>query len=337
MVPQQTLAAVLRAPRGVITVDPVEVREPGTGEVLVRMEACGLCHSDLFISGLESLPLLPLILGHEGIGRVAQVGADVEGLAPGDRVGITFLAASCGMCFLCLTGRERFCVKQRNFGFTVPGALAAYATLPVPHLARIPEELPAEQAAPLCCAGWTAYGALREAALHAGQTVALFGLGGLGHLAVQYARHLGLSVAAVDVSEEKLEMARALGAELTMISDGAGRKLHKQYGGLDAAIVFTASTAAIQQAFQSLKRTGTLILVGLTNNQAELPVLDTILKGICVRGSYLGSKEDLNEVLRLAMSGVARPQVETHGLQETPELFVKMGRGKVIGRAVVSF
>src|SRR5579864_6729863 len=134
-----TLAAVVSAPRAPVQVVPVAVREPGTGEVLVKMEACGLCHSDIFVSGLEKLPQTPLILGHEGIGRVESIGAGVTGFARGDRVGITFLAASCALCEFCLSGRERFCLKQRNFGFTVNGALTAYATVPIPQLFRVPE------------------------------------------------------------------------------------------------------------------------------------------------------------------------------------------------------
>jgi alcohol dehydrogenase, propanol-preferring len=332
-----TMAAVLAAARAPVEVTPVAVREPGTGEVLVKMEACGVCHSDVFVSGLDKLPLAPLILGHEGIGRVEAVGVAVKGFTRGDRVGITFLAASCGVCEVCLTGRERFCVKQRNFGFTVPGVLAGYATVPIPQLFRVPEELPAADTAPLCCAGWTAYGAIRESGLQLGQTVALFGMGGLGHLAIQYAKQRGLSVAAVDPSEAKLEMARALGAELALAADGAGRKLQKQYGGLDGAIVLTAAVPAIQEAFRCLKRTGILVLVGLTNQSFEMPVLDTILKGITVRGSYLGTRPDLDEVFRLSQAGVVRTHVETHALEETPALLDKMRRGDLVGRAVVTF
>ncbi len=334
---RQTLAAVVSAPHAPVEVAPVPVREPGTGEVLIRMEACGLCHSDLFVSGLEKLPLAPLILGHEGIGRVEEIGASVSGFALGDRVGMTFLAASCGLCEFCLSGRERFCLKQRNFGFTVPGALTGYATVPVPQLFRVPENLPAPIAAPLCCAGWTAYGAVRESGLREGQTVALFGMGGLGHLAIQYAHQAGLSVAAVDPSEAKLEAARAMGADLALPSADAGRTLQKKYGGLDGAIVLTASIPAVHEAFRCLKRGGVLVLVGLTNDRFELPVLDVILKGITLRGSYLGTREDLETVFRLAENGGIRPHVETHAIEAVPALLEKMRRGEINGRAVVTF
>jgi propanol-preferring alcohol dehydrogenase len=335
--PATTSAAILTEPRGSVTVASVTVAEPGTGEVLVRMEACGLCHSDLFVSSLEKLPLVPLTLGHEGIGRIQALGAGVNGFQVGDRVGITFLASTCGACELCQGGRERFCPRQLNFGYTVQGVLAGYAVVPVPLLLRVPERLPAAEAAPLCCAGWTAYGALREAGLRPGQSVAIFGMGGLGHLAIQYARHLGLRVAAVDVSEAKLEMARGLGAELAVPAEDAGRALHKQWGGADAALVLTGSPGAIQQAFRALKRTGALILSGLSTNQYELPIVDTVLKGVSIRGSYLGSRGDLEEVFRLAQAGVGQPHVEQHALDEVPEVFEQMRRGEILGRAVVTF
>jgi propanol-preferring alcohol dehydrogenase len=335
--PDRTSAAVLRQARGPVEIESVPLAEPGTGEVLVKMEACGLCHSDLFVSSLEKLPLAPLILGHEGIGRVVSAGAGVTAFGAGDRVGITFLASTCGSCDLCLTGRERFCPRQLNFGYTVNGALTGYAILPVPHLIRVPEDLAAEEAAPLCCAGWTAYGALREAGVQRGGSVALFGMGGLGHLGIQYARHLGLRVAAVDVSEPKLEMARGLGAELAVTAANAGRALHKQWGGADAAIVLTGASEAIQQAFRSVKRTGRVVLCGLSTDHYELPIVDTVLKGVTVRGSYLGSRSDLEEVFRLAHAGVGRPHVQQHTIDDAPQVLEKMRRGEILGRAVVVF
>jgi len=335
--PVETAAAVLSAPRASVAIASVPVGEPGTGELLVRMEACGLCHSDLFVSSLEKLPRVPLILGHEGIGRVVAAGTGVDHWAPGDRAGITFLASTCGACELCRSGRERFCARQLNFGYTVDGALAGYAVVPAPLLVRVPSSLSAAEAAPLCCAGWTAYGALREACLGPGQSVVLFGMGGLGHLAIQYARHLGLRVAAADLADSKLEMARALGAELALPADAAARALQKQWGGADAAIVLTGSPAAIEQAFRALKRTGTLITCGLSTSQYALPIVDTVLKGISIRGSYLGTRADLEEVFRLAEAGVGRAHIQCHPLERTPSLLEAMRRGEILGRAVVVF
>jgi len=320
----RTQAVILQQPRGAVAVETVYLGEPGPGEVLLRMEACGICHSDLFVAGLEKLPLAPVTLGHEGIGRVEAAGAGVIAWAPGDRAGVTFLGTTCGACEWCAAGRERFCPKQTNFGYTLHGVLSEFAMVPAAALVRVPEDLPAEIAAPLCCAGWTAYRALREARLEPGQLVALFGFGGLGHLALQIARHQGLRVAVSDPSQQKLDLARAAGAETTA-------------RGADAAIVFTAAPAAIPQAFRALKRNGTLVLVGLSATNYELPLVDTVLKGIAIRGSYLGTRDDLAQVFALAAQGVLRPQVHTHALAEAPAILESMKRGEIAGRAVIAF
>lgn len=338
---RHTEAAVLSAPRSDVAIASVSIPDPQPGEALIKLEACGICHSDLFVAGLEKLPLSPLILGHEGIGRIEAMGAnrstDASLFHPGDRVGITFLASACGACDWCLSGRERFCPKQLNSGYTRHGALAGYAIADVGQLVRIPDGLASEQAAPLCCAGWTAYGAVREAGIASGGTLAVFGMGGLGHLALQYAKRRGARVAAVDVSEEKLDMARSLGAEITVQAENAGRTLTKEHGGMDAAVVLTASPAAIQQAFRALRRNGTLVLAGLSTNTYELPIVDTVLKGITIRGSFLGTKIDLDEVLQLGRRGAVTAHVETHPLAETPALLERLRRGQVPGRAVISF
>jgi propanol-preferring alcohol dehydrogenase len=201
----------------------------------------------------------------------------------------------------------------------------------------VPETLAAADAAPLCCAGWTAYRAIREAGLEPGAAIAVFGMGGLGHLAVQYARHAGLRVAAVDVAGEKLELAREVGAEITVRADNAGRILQKEHGGMDAAVVLTASVAAIGEAMRALKRCGTLVLVGLAHGVFELPVIETVLRGITIRGSFLGTRADLEEVFRLSAAGIVRTHVERHSLEDTPELLAKMRRGELLGRAVIAF
>jgi propanol-preferring alcohol dehydrogenase len=301
------------------------------------MEACGICHSDLFVAGLEKLPLLPLTLGHEGIGRVEQVGPGVTNVRAGDRVGITFLASTCGECELCRAGLERYCAKQFNSGYTSQGALANYAVVRTQLLAKIPAALAAAEAAPICCAGWTAYGAVRESGLGAGKLLAIFGMGGLGHMAQQYAAVRGVRVAAVDVSEDKLRMAGEAGAEVCVPAENAGRTLQKQCGGADAAIVLTPAPAAIEQAFRSVKRTGKVVLVGLANARFELPIVDTVLKGIHVQGSFIGSRQDLDDALQLAAEGKVKPHVETHPLERTPELLDQLHRGELRGRAVIVF
>ncbi len=320
-----------------MTIADLAMPRPAPGCVLLRMEACGICHSDLFIAGMEKPPVLPLVLGHEGIGKVEGLGEDVTSVAVGDRVGVTFLASSCGACEWCRTGRERYCPRQLNSGYTSPGVMAGFVSVPAQCLVRVPKEMSAVEAAPMCCAGWTAYRAVQEAAARPGATIAIFGMGGLGHLAVQFARHAGLRVAAVDVSEAKLALARGVGAEITVMAENAARTLQKEYGGMDAAVVVTGSTAAAGQALRSLKRCGTAVLVGMAHGPAELPIVDTVLKGITIRGSFLGTRQDLGEVLHLAAAGIVRPHVETHPLTDAPALFERLGRGEIAGRAVISF
>jgi propanol-preferring alcohol dehydrogenase len=288
------------------------------------MEACGLCHSDLFVSGLPKLPLSPLRLGHEGIGRIEALGPGVTGWYVGDRAGITFLGTTCGSCEWCASGRERFCPKQTNFGYTLQGALGARVVAPAAGIVRVPEGLAPDIAAPLCCAGWTAFRAVEEAGLEAGQSVAVFGFGGLGQLALQIARYRGLNVAVSDPSPEKMECALASGAE-------------KETRNMDAAIVFTAAPKAVPDAFRSLRRNGTLVLVGLSNANYELPLVDTVLKGITIRGSYLGTRQDLGDVFALAIDGAIRPLVQTYSIEETPALLDRMSRGELAGRAVITF
>jgi propanol-preferring alcohol dehydrogenase len=318
-------AVVLPQARGAVEVRDIEISPPGPGEVLVRMEACGICHSDLFICGLEKLPRAPVILGHEGIGRVEAVGDGISGWAVGDRVGTTFLGATCGGCEWCADGCERFCPKQANFGYTADGAMAEYLVAPANTLVHVPSDLNATEIAPLCCAGWTAAGAVREAGLAPGRLLALFGYGGLGQLALQIALNRGLRVAVSDVSPEKMEAAQAAGAEPVA------------KGSADAAIVFTAAAAAIPQAFRAIKRTGTLILVGLSTSQYELPLVDTVLRGVTIRGSYLGTRQDLDDVFQLARRGAIRPSVEVHPLSEAPTLLDHLRRGEISGRAVIAF
>jgi propanol-preferring alcohol dehydrogenase len=330
-----TRAVFLTAARGRVEVRDHEPGPPGAGEVQVAMEACGVCHSDLMIGELEQLPLAPLVIGHEGVGRV-RVAGDGVALAPGDRVGVTYLASACGRCSLCARGEARFCQAQVQHGFTRHGAMGGVVNVAAAELVRVPDRLAPELAAPLCCAGWTALGAVRGTGLAAGQRLGVFGLGGVGHLAVQYARHLGIEVAAVDLSEAKLDQARALGADLAVPAAGAGRALLKALGGVDAAIAFTSATPAIHEAFRSLKRRGTLHLVGMAAAaRYDLPLNETIIKGLSVRASYLGTRADLEEVFALAVAGVGVPHVEPVDIAEVPSVLERLHAGQVIGRAVV--
>lgn len=332
-------AARLHQPRGAVIVENVAEPLPGEGEILVRVEACGLCHSDLFIQSLESLPRAPVTLGHEAIGVVERLGPSVNGIASGDRVGITYLYRGCGRCAECAARRPELCARQIHTGYDVDGAFAEFAVAHASHIARIPDGVDAVMAAPLCCAGWTAYRAIQNAGLEPGDWLAVFGIGGLGHLGIQFAKIAGLRVAAIDVSSEKLGLAEQLGAELTVnaANENPARVLRKQLGGVDGAVSFVAAAPVIKQAFGGLRRGASLVLVGLALESFELPLVDTIVKSIRVQGSFLGRQQDLAEVFELARAGKIHIETETRGLDELPAAFEDLRAGRLKGRAVVRF
>lgn len=331
-------AAVLPAPQAPVEIRDVAVPRPGEGEVLVKIESSGICHSDVFLASSPKLPRTPLILGHEGVGRIVELGAGVSSFQLGDRVGIAFLHHSCGTCDFCREGRENFCLKQVQTGYHVDGALAEYAVGAANFVARIPDTLPNVQAAPLCCAGLTAYKAVTTAGLKAGEWIVLFGAGGLGHIGIQLAKQQGLRVAVVDVAPDKLELAAAMGADLTI--NGMTDKPHKvmaQHGGASAAITFTGSLAAIDQAFPTLRPNGILVLIGLSTKKFELPVIPTVLQGLRISGVFVGTPRDLQEIVDMAASGTPRVHTETCTIADVPAAMEKMRQGTLNGRMVVQF
>jgi propanol-preferring alcohol dehydrogenase len=332
-------AARLHQPRGPLQIDEIDPPQPGPGEVLVRTEACGLCHSDLFIGGLTELPRTPITLGHEAIGSIKQLGPGVDEFTPGDRVAVTYLHSVCGLCEDCRAGRPELCLKQRNTGYHVDGAFAEYVVARAGLLARVPAELDAVQAAPLCCAGWTAYHAVATAGLESGSWLAVFGIGGLGQLGIQFARLAGLRVAAVDVTSEKLAIARALGAELTIDAthENPARSLKKAIGGAHGAISFVASAGVIRGAFNSVRRAGVLVLVGLETESFELPLVDVVLKAVRIQGSFLGKQDELSQIFELARHRRIQLETEPCTLEDLPRMMERMETGQLRGRAVVRF
>jgi propanol-preferring alcohol dehydrogenase len=328
-------AARLAEPRAALRIVDAAEPEPRAGEVAVRVEACGLCRSDLFIQSLEKLPQTPLTLGHEGIGVVEKVGPGVASLAAGDRVGLTYLYGGCGRCEACGAGRPELCGRQRNRGFHVDGAFAELALAQADCVARVPAELDAATAAPLCCAGWTAYRAVKTAALEDGAWLAVWGAGGLGQLAIQLARLEGWRVAAVDPSAANRKLAEEAGAEIAL-DPGVDdlRKAFKGIGGAHGAISFVGKAAAVQDAVRAVRRGGCAVLVGLGPETVELPLLDVVLKGLRVEGSFLGRQADLDAVFALALEGKIRPATESCALEEIPAALESMREGKLAGRMV---
>ena len=315
------------------------VPEAGPGEILVRVEASGLCHTDIHAARGEwpVKPTPPFVPGHEGVGLVEQVGPGVTEHAVGDRVALPWLGWACGTCSYCVTGWETLCESQRNTGYSIDGAHAEYAVASARYAVRVPDGVDPFEAAPLTCAGVTTYKAVKVAEVRPGERVAIFGIGGLGHLAQQYAQIFGAETVAVDVTPEKLELATSLGAAHTV--DAATTDPVERItalGGVDVAIVLAASPRVIEQAHRSLRRGGRLVLVSLpADNAITLPVFETVLKGITVLGSIVGTRADLAEVFALHAAGRTRVVYETRKLDDINDAVDDVLAGRVAARLVL--
>ncbi|HEX8188932.1 MAG TPA: alcohol dehydrogenase AdhP [Pyrinomonadaceae bacterium] len=332
-------AAVVHKFRGPLTIEEVPVPEPGPGQILVRVAASGVCHTDLHAADGDwpVRPKLPFIPGHEGVGHVAALGAGVTSLKEGDRVGVPWLHSACGECEYCLTGWETLCPNQQNTGYSVDGGFAEYVLAPAAYVGRLPDGLDFVQAAPILCAGLTTYKGLKETDAKPGDWVVVSGVGGLGHLAVQYARAMGLHVAAVDVAEEKLALARELGAELTVnaeVEDPAA-KIQEEIGGSQGVLITAVSPPAFRQGIGMLRRGGTCVLVGLPPADFPAPIFDVVLKRLTIRGSIVGTRKDLQEALQFAAEGKVKSSVEAQPLDAVNAVFARLRRGDVRGRVVL--
>jgi len=326
-----------------LVVEDAPALELQPDEVLVRVEACGVCHSDLhMIRGdwpdVARRTPMPAILGHEVVGRVEKLGAEAQGIAVGARVGIGWLYSTCEKCEFCRDDAENICKHRAVTGLAAPGGFAEYIRMRASHAIPVPESLPAAEAAPLFCAGLTVFHALRNAEVQPGYRVAVFGIGGLGHLAVQLARHIGAEVIAVDVADAKLELARKCGAVETVNSTAAdARERLRAHGGPDVAIVTAASKAAYDLAFRTLRKRGTLGVVGLPKEDLTFFADDWVVGEYRMVGSAVGTRAEMRELLALAEAGKVRCEVETHPLDAINDVFARMDRGTITGRAVISF
>ncbi len=332
-------AAVARAFRQPLAIEELPIPVPAPGQVLVRVVASGVCHTDLHaVNGDWPVkPTLPFIPGHEGAGYVAAVGHGVTHVKEGDRVGVPWLHSACGRCEYCITGWETLCPLQSNSGYSVNGAFADYVLADANFVGRIPDALDFATAAPVLCAGVTTYKGLKETDTRPGQWVVISGVGGLGHLGVQYARAMGLKVAAVDVADDKLALARRLGAELTVNAreQDPVEVLQREIGGAHGVLVTAVSPVAFAQAVGMLRRGGTCSLVGLPPGDFPTPIFDVVLKRLTIRGSIVGTRMDLTEALELAADGKIEVAVETRPLSAINEVFERLERGTVQGRVVL--
>ena len=331
-------AAVVHEFGKMLSVEEVPTPSPGPGQVLVKVEASGLCHTDIHAAGGDwpAKPTPPFIPGHEGVGIVERVGAGVTRVSEGDRVAIPWLGWACGACEACASGWETLCPTARYTGYSIDGAFAEYVVADAAFVGMVPSGVDPLDAAPLTCAGVTTYKAIKVSGARSSDLVAIFGVGGLGHLALQYAQIAGATVAAVDIVEAKLEVAKHLGAEYTVNS-----KTHdaveeiQRLGGANCAIALAASPIACEQAFASLKRNGTLVLVGLPkDNLMRLPIFETVVKGITVIGSFVGTRLDLRETFDLHAAGRTTIVRESRKLDQVNEAMAEVLGGSVEARLV---
>jgi propanol-preferring alcohol dehydrogenase len=330
-------AAVVPQIAARLEIRDVPVPDPGPGQVVVRIEASGLCHTDIHAARGEwpVLPKMPLIPGHEGVGTVTALGAGDLPVALGDRVALPWLAHACGHCRYCVGGWETYCPTPQYMGYTMDGGYAEYTLAYASHVVRVPDGVSAMDAAPLTCAGVTTYKALKVAHPQPHDTVMVVGIGGLGHLGLQYARIFGATTVAVDVEESKLQLAKDLGADHVIDARGDQQQEIEALGGVDIALVTVPSPAVMRAAHAALNPNGRLVLVGLpADNRLELPVFETVLTGKSVIGSLVGTRNDLADCFDLHARGLTRVVSEPRRLEDVNECFEEVLSGQVPARLV---
>ena len=328
-------AAVIRENcDGFVDVKDVTLRDLKPGEALVDMEYCGLCHTDLHVAAGDFGKKPGTIIGHEGVGRVSKVAPGVTSLKVGDRVSIAWFFKGCGHCEYCLTGRETLCRNVLNAGYTADGAMAQQCIVPADYAVKVPEGLDPVEATSLTCAGVTMYKALKVSGIKPGQWVSIVGAGGLGNLGIQFAH-----VVAVDGNPDKLEAAKKEGAEVLINRhDGnVDEQIQEKVGGVHAAVVTAVTPAAFDQAVGSLRPDGKLVAVALPKGDMQLNIAKTVLDGIVVAGSLVGTRQDLAECFQFGAEGKVHPIVKTRKLEEINDMIQELKDNKVVGRNVVDF
>ena len=326
---------------------PLELQEwdipaPGPGQILVRTEACGVCHTDLHAAKGDwpLKPALPFIPGHEAIGLVVALGASVTAVKEGDRVGVPWLYSACGHCEHCLAAWETVCGEAQFGGYTRNGGFAEYLLADPDYVAHIPAGLAAPEAAPLICAGVTTYKGVKETGARPGEWIAISGCGGLGHMAIQYARAMGLHVAAIDIDDGKLLHATRLGADVVInarTGDPAAVVKAATGGGAHGVLITAPSLPAFRQGVEMTRKRGTCVLVGLPPGEFPVPLFDLVANCVTVRGSFVGTRRDMAECLAFAADGKVRADIELQPLSAINTIFERLEKGEVPSRVVLDF
>jgi alcohol dehydrogenase, propanol-preferring len=335
-------AAVLHELKHRLSIEEAAEPKPDASEVLIEVEGCGVCHSDLHVADgdwpqIVPITKVPLILGHEITGRVVEKGVSVDNLELGDRVGVPWVHWTCGECEFCREGNENLCGKQKITGVSVDGGYAEFVKAPASHALKIPDGLSFIEAAPLFCAGVTVYRALKRAKIKPGQRLGVFGVGGLGHLAVQIGHGLGAIVTAIDVTDEKLARAKELGASMTLNSAASNVvKEMRRAGGVHAALVASAAKAAYDTAFRCVRPTGSLLVVGLPSEPICFPAIQMAALEVHIQASSVGTRDDIRELLAMAAAGKIHSQITTRPLADANEVLAELREGRVSGRIVLT-
>ncbi len=336
-------AAVLREIGTPLKIETLPIPVPNRGEVLIKVTACGVCHSDLHaVDGdWTPLPNLPLIPGHEVVGTVAALGEGVEHFAKGDAIGVPWLYSACGHCEFCLSGMETICLQAEATGYSKPGGYTEYMIADAAFCGRVPDGTDPYELAPILCAGVTTYRGLKRTGVRPGQWLTVLGIGGLGHIAVQYARAMGMRVAAVDVSDEKLALAKSYGAELLVNASKTdpGPEIRNAVGGTHGAVVTAVSAKAFEQSVGVLRNGGTVCWIGLPGGkQDEIRMtISGIVNGeMSVRGSNVGTRQDMQEAIDFAANGLVTAKIEKQPIDAINDIFARMKKGQINGRVVLA-
>lgn len=334
-------AAVVEEFGADLSVRDSEIPEPGPGQALVKLIATGVCHTDLHAATGDwpVKPSPPFVPGHEGVGTVEKLGAGVTNLEIGQMVGNAWLWSACGECQFCRTGWETLCEDQVNGGYTVDGSFGEYMLVDADYAARIPEGSDPQEVSPVLCAGVTVYKALKTTAVRPGQWVAISGIGGLGHFAVQYAVAMGMRVIAVDIADDKLALAERHGAEITLNAKGAdpAEEIQKRVDGAHGVLVTAVHPEAFGQAIGMARRGGSIVFNGLPPGDFPAPIFEIVLKGLTIRGSIVGTRQDMVEALDFYARGKIKPTYTTRPLGDVNAIFDEMHHGKIDGRVVIDY
>jgi propanol-preferring alcohol dehydrogenase len=340
--PNKMQAAVVEQFGKPLVIKEVDVPTPGAGQILVKTEACGVCHTDLHAAKGDwpLKPTLPFIPGHEGIGLVVGVGAGVTIVKEGDRVGVPWLYSACGHCEYCLKAQETVCGEAQFGGYTKNGGFAEYILADPDYVAHIPKGLTPTEAAPLICAGITTYKGIKETKARPGEWIAISGIGGLGHLAVQYAKVMGLKVCAIDIDDGKLAHAKKLGADLMInakVGDPVADLKKGTDGGAHGVLITAPSLPAFKQGVGMTRKRGTCVLVGLPPGEFPVPLFDVVANCITIRGSFVGTRQDMAEALAFAAEGKVKADIELQPLSAINNIFERLEHGDVASRVVLDF